>query len=182
MSVSPTKKTHEKSHVVLAIYPHGKGIAYACMSTPTTMIESGQRFFHPICNRKCRKRAQNVLRYFCPDIVILEDEVSDIAFKRDRVTRLLGEIKHDAEELNLRVVQYKREHIREVFGQFGASTKHEIATKIAKWLPEYTKRVPKVRDICGSESSAMGEFDAISLAYTHFYLNMSDYSHESNTH
>jgi hypothetical protein len=67
-------------------------------------------------------------------------------------------------------IHYKREHIREAFSQFEATTKHEIATKIGEWLPEYANRVPKVRDICGSESHAMGEFDAISLAYTHFYL------------
>lgn len=170
MTAYATKKTHEKSHVVLALYPHGKGIAYACMSTPTEVIESGQRFFHPICNRKCLKQAQNVLRHFQPDIVVLEDNESKISFKRDRIIKLLVNIKHDAESLNLRVVHYKREHIREVFMQFEATTKHEIAHKIASWLPKYAKRVPKVRDICGSESHMMGEFDAISLAYTHFYL------------
>lgn len=170
MNDSKTKTTPEKSNVVLAIYPHGKGIAYACMSTPKKVIESGQYFFHPICNRRCRSRAQYVLDHFQPDIVVLEDSESNISFKRARIIKLLQHVKQDAEKLNLRVVQYKREQIRDVFSEFGAITKNEIATKIAEWLPEYTDRVPKVRDIGGSESHTMWEFDAISLAYTHFYL------------
>jgi len=155
--------------VVLALYPHRKGIAYACMKSPTSMIES-KRYYLPALKSEYLNKSRQLLQYFCPDVVILEDYTCRLSRKHKRVIRLIDDIVLQAKELDLNVSQYKREQIQDVFRQFGASTKNDIAQTIANWLPEYKKILPKPRNFYNPESSMQDEFDAISLAYTHYFL------------
>lgn len=164
-----TKTTNEVS-VVLALYPHSKGLAYAVMDNPSRVIESKVRFFLKCSDDKRLQGIQNLLSYYHPDVVILKDESDPINHRQKRTRELIMTIEHEARTRNLSIAKYSREQIREAFDQFGAKTKYEICSKIAEWLPEYEPKVPRERQVWGSESPAMSEFDSLSLAYTHYYL------------
>lgn len=162
-------KTTENT-VVLALYPHRKGIAYACMESPTSMIES-RRFYLPALRSEYLNKSRQVLQHFCPDVVILEDYECRLSRKQKRIQRMIDDIERQAKELDLHVSRYGREQIQDVFRQFGAVSKNDIAQTIAKWLPEYKSIVPKPREFQQPESSKQPEFDAISLAYAHYFLS-----------
>lgn len=161
-------KTTTQNAVVLALYPHRKGIAYACMESPTSVIES-RRYYLPALRSEYLNKSRQVLQYFCPDVVILEDYTCRLSRKQKRIQRMIDEIKQQARELDLHVSHYKREEIQNVFSQFGGTSKYDIAQTIARWLPEYKNEVPRPRQIYESASSKQDEFDAISLALTHYF-------------
>jgi hypothetical protein len=60
--------------------------------------------------------------------------------------------------------------MRDVFEQFGAKSKYEIANKIVTWFPQLVSRAPKIRKPWMDEDYNMGIFDALALAITHKYL------------
>jgi len=164
-----TKKTQTGRPVVLAFYLNSKGIAYGFVDSPSLGIESGYKTYKPISSRRCLRQAQVYLEYFKPDIVLLEDTESHVSYKRNRIKNLIEDIAIAAENQHLKVTRYTREDIRKEFEPFSAITKYEIAKQIASWHSEYEDRLPKIRKLYTSESYSMAEFDALSLAYTHYY-------------
>lgn len=105
-----------------------------------------------------------------PDLVILENDDSRLCTKSERVIQLLGNIEQEAKTLNLTTYKYSREDIRNAFSPFGVVSRHQIASKIVEWFPEYEERLPALPKIFESLSTKIDEFDAISLAYTHYYF------------
>ena len=67
--------------------------------------------------------------------------------------------------------EYSHEQIQFVFEQFKARTKHEIASIITEWLPQFKSKMPPIRKPWMCEDYHMGMFDALALAITHFYLS-----------
>ena len=63
-----------------------------------------------------------------------------------------------------------REHIQNVFEQFGKTTKYGIAVAIVEWFPKLKPQLPRPWKLGHSEQHHQGMFDAISLGITHYYL------------
>ena len=85
--------------------------------------------------------------------------------------QLVEQIAAYAVEEGLPVVKYSRDQIREVFEQFGAVTKYEIAQLLLTEFKELEQRTPRKRTLWVAEDRNMAIFDALSLAMTWFYLN-----------
>jgi hypothetical protein len=68
------------------------------------------------------------------------------------------------------VSSYSRIEIKEVFSNFNAQTKFEIAYVIARWLPQSNNKLPHYRKAWMAESYWQGMFDAMSLVLTKYYL------------
>lgn len=156
--------------ITFAIYPNTRGFGFVCLEKSRQLIDYGIVTIRPICNRKVIKRARKFMEYYKPDLVIIQDHECKFTRASKRVIRVLDAIANHAEDKELKVYRYKREQIRDTFSQFSATTKFEIAQILCKEHKELEHRIPKPTKLWMSEDYNMGIFDALSLAYTHYYL------------
>lgn len=159
------------SNVLYAVYPNANGFGFVYMDSPRTLLDFGVVRINPISNSKVLERIKKSLDYFRPTIVILLDPEGKSSRTGKRVRKLINLIVAYAEGEKLPVVQYSRDQIKEVFEQFGATTKYEISQVILKEFKELEPRAPKRRLLWTSEHHHMATYDALSLALTWFYLN-----------
>lgn len=156
-------------HVSLGIYANLRGIAFACMEMPDTLLDSGICSPRPYDTDKLLARVEKLLNFYSPSVVVLRDanKVDSI-----RMRNLINRITECAIERGISVHQYAREQTKQVFTRFGATTKQEIADCIIReWLPELSIRRPKPRGIWEPEDYYMGVFDSLALIMTHEFIH-----------
>lgn len=156
--------------ITFAIYPNTRGFGFVCLEKSRQLLDFGIVTIRPICNRKVMKRARKFIDYYQPDLVILQDHRCKYTRPNKRVIRVLDNIALYAQKRDLEIHKYTREQIRDIFSQFKATTKFEIAQILCKEHTELAPRIPKPKKLWMSEDYNMGIFDALSLAYTHYYL------------
>lgn len=154
---------------VLAFYPASKGIGFACVDIPQSLLDAGIISIKPFSHQKATERLKKYIEFFRPKIVILRDE-SSVCNSSTRIQALICAVRDFAKEQQIPRFEYSREQIRQTFEQFGATRKYDIALKITEWFPELADRTPKIRGKWRDEDYNMALFDAISLAVTHEYL------------
>lgn len=160
-----------KNKVVFAVYPNANGFGFVYMENARKLLDYGAVRINPISNRKVLEKIKRALEYFRPSIVILLDPEGKYSRTGNRVKGLVKKIEALAAELILPVVRYSRDQIKDVFEQFGATTKYDISQVLLKEFTELETRSPKQRSLWTSEDRNMAIFDALSLALTWFYLN-----------
>jgi hypothetical protein len=104
--------------------------------------------------------------------VIIQDPDGYTSRSGRRVHRLIDKIIVLANEEKSKVVLYSRDQIRDVFEQFGAVTKYEIAKVLLTEFKELELLEPKKRKTWQSESHNMPIFDALSLGLTWFWIEV----------
>ena len=159
------------NNIVFSFYPNANGFGFVDMDSPRKLLDFGAVRINPISNRKVIERIKRAFDYFRPSIVIVLDPEGKTSRTGNRVRRLITRIVAYAEEEKLSVVQYSRDQIKDVFEQFGATTKYDISQVLLKEFKELETRKPKRRELWTSEDHHMAIFDALSLALTWFYLN-----------
>lgn len=161
----------QMNNIVYALYPNANGFGFVYLDSPRNLLDFGAVRINPISNRKVLKRIKKSFDYLRPSIVIIQDPEGRASRVGRRVHRLIDKIIKLATEEKLKVVQYSRDQVRDVFKQFGAVTKYEIAKVLLTEFKELELREPKKRKPWESESHSMPIFDALSLALTWYYLN-----------
>ena len=153
---------------IMAIYPNGRGFGFALMTSAKEPIDCRSLELSSKSQKKYIKRIRNLLTYYRPTLLIIED-IKD-AKKSKRIEELQEGIQSLTSELNLKVARYSRTQTKEVFASFNAHTRYEIAKCIYDWFPNMGLRLPKVKKVWESDDFDMGGYDALSLALTHYYL------------
>ena len=160
-----------KQQPLLAICPNTRGFGYALMQDPQTIISYGVVSVTPLCNRRLIKRAKRILDIYEPSLIILEN-VDDIHSRKGRRTRrFMSRLRALFHKLDITIHSHSREHIKDVFRQFGVTTKFGIAKRLSEWFEELEIDMPAYRKPWQAEQYTMGMFDALSLAITHYYLH-----------
>lgn len=154
--------------VILALYPNARGLGYACIEMPQRLLDYGVITVRPKSTEKLLPRIQKFIDFFQPRIVVIRED-DGRRYKLNRLKKVVSAIESVAVERNITVHHYSREDIKQVFAQFGNTTKYEIALKIVEWFPELTHKTPKLRKAWMDEDYNMGIFDALSLAIAHAY-------------
>lgn len=161
----------QRRNIVYALYPNANGFGFVYLDSPRNLLDYGAVRINPISNRKVLERIKRSFEYLRPSIVIIQDPEGTASRVGRRVRRLIDKIIVLATEENLKVVQYSRDQVRDVFEQFGAVTKYEIAKVLLTEFKELELREPKKRKTWESESHNMPIFDALSLALTWYWIN-----------
>ena len=156
------------SQAIMAIYPNGRGFGFALMASPKDPIDARTLEVAGTSHKKYLKRIRDLLTYYKPTVLIVEDP--ETSQKSKRITKLIISIANLSKELDLPIKKYSREQIKEVFASFNVSTRFEIASCIHDWFPNMGLRLPRVKKIWESEDFTMAAYDALSLALTHYYL------------
>lgn len=160
-----------KSKLVVALYPNKIGFGYCVMENPRKLIDYGSIKITPINNKKVMFRIKKLVDFMLPSFIILQNPNGKHNRTGKRTQRLIGTTKQYAKENNLKLVQYSRDDIRNVFEQFGKKSKYEISHFLVTEFKELKVRAPKIRKVWEGEEHRMAVFDALSLAITHYYLN-----------
>jgi len=160
----------QRKNIVYAIYPNANGFGFVYLDSPRNLLDYGAVRINPISNRKVLERIKKSFDYLKPSIVIIQDPDGNATRSGRRVHRLIDKIIALANEEKLKVVLYSRDQIRDVFEQFGAVTKYDIAKVLLTEFKELELREPKKRKTWESESHNMPIFDALSLALTHYWV------------
>lgn len=164
-----SKKKQNKTPVVLAIYPNFRGFGYSVHEKALKVIDTQVISIRPISNAVALKRIKEIIDYYVPEIVVLEDYKGVGSRKSKRVQKLIDTISKYGEKKNLTVKAYSRADIRFTFSNFNAHTKHEIAAVITENVPFMKNRIMKKRKTTETEKYMASSFDAVSLGITHYY-------------
>jgi Holliday junction resolvasome RuvABC endonuclease subunit len=162
---------NKKEQLVLALYPNAIGFGYAVMTNALDVLVSQVVNIRPISNKHTLRRIKEIINYYQPQIVIIEDYRGIGSRKSKRIKRVIDMICTYANQQHLKICKYSRSNIRYVFSNFNAHTKHEIACVIAGNVKNMERKLREPRKINESEKYVAGAFDAVSLGVTHFYLN-----------
>ncbi|MCU7867428.1 MAG: hypothetical protein KZQ98_02695 [Candidatus Thiodiazotropha sp. (ex Lucinoma borealis)] len=114
------------------------------------------------------EKFEKLLAFYAPVTVVLEH--SGESQRGQKAKTLINQLATVAKKHGIAVHRYSRTAVQDVFAQFNATTKYEIAKTICTWLPALAPRMPHFRRPWMSEDYRMGIFDAIALALTHYYV------------
>ncbi|MBK8296862.1 MAG: hypothetical protein IPK91_06200 [Saprospiraceae bacterium] len=161
---------NEKSKIVYAIYPNANGFGFVYMSGPRKLIDYGIVRMNPICNFRLLDKIKDSITYFKPMVLILLDPEGKSSRTGNRIRSLISRITAFAKNENLHVAHISRDEIRDVFENFGVTSKFEISQWLLTEFKELETRRPKKRKLWTSEDRNTGLFDALSLAMAWFYM------------
>jgi Holliday junction resolvasome RuvABC endonuclease subunit len=159
-----------KQRRVLAIDPTTKGFGFAVMEGPESLIDWGVKEVKDNKDACCLKQIANLIVHYEPDVIVVEDYAAKGCRRCQRVRLLIRDTFKLALEKKIKIHSVSRRAVRAAFSQFGAHTKHEIASAIVKRFPELAPRQPPYRKPWMSEDDRMSIFDAVALALTFFYF------------
>lgn len=152
---------------IIAIHPNTMGFGYVAINEKGEILDYGMISVRPIRNDKCLNKIRDMLLYYQPEILILEDYRN--SNKSERIKKLLKSI--STENDNLKIFRYSKEQIKNTFEVFGARNKYEISKKISEAYPQLKSKLPEKRRLWEPENYYQGIFDAMALVLTHHYLN-----------
>ena len=162
------KKQTQCQQTVLAIALSTDGVGYALFEGPRKFVDWQIHRIRADRNKKSLMRVEILFERCQPDILIIEDYAGAGSSRRTRIRRLIRSIKHRANKQVIETRQFSRGQLRNCFAPFGASTKHEIATKITAWFPELKPILPAKPKPWIPERPAMMVFDAVAMAIAYY--------------
>lgn len=159
------------NNLILALYPNTHGIGFVLCENEKNIIDFGLKINKRNDPKKFTKIVDTLFELTKPNIVILRSgKKNDQNNVSSRIQQNIQSIIETAHKLNLKVFEYNRGQIKDVFSIFDAPTKHEITQKLIKWYPQLRTRGFEKRKAYDSENYHMAVFDAFSLLIVHFYL------------
>jgi hypothetical protein len=169
MTMSKQLKKYQ-SGLIMAIYPNSVGFGLAVMKNAVD-LELAQVVSvkpRPVSNEKVMEKIREKIAYYEPDTIVVKE--FDPTSKHKRTLKLQKKIVDFLKGRSIKYSLYSRADIRFAFSNFNAHTKHEIATTIAKHIPQMKKVLMNKRRCYEGEAYITGAFDAVSLGITHFYM------------
>lgn len=153
---------------LIAVYPNTTGFGHVILNEKGEILDFGITSIRPVKNEKCLEKIIEVVTYFQPSILILEDYEKSV--KSERVKELIKEISNCVTK-GIKVFKYTRVQVKDTFELFGARNKYEISQKISEIYPELKTKLPNKRKPWEPENYYQGLFDAMALVLTYQYLN-----------
>jgi hypothetical protein len=161
--------------LVLAIYPQSRGFAFIPFEGWLSPMNWGIHEAHgPRKNAWCLNKINALLDLYMPGIVVLQDMSDRGARRAPRIQQLNDRIAELADRRGMAVQKHSRARVLDYFTAVGATTKQNIAERIAKQVPALERYVPPARKPWMSEDPRMGIFDAAALAWMYFHEREGD--------
>ena len=167
----PTKQFES---FVLAIYPSTRGFAFVVFEGPESPFDWGTKEFRGL-RRSARtlEAIAALIERYRPDAIVIEDFTEKGSRRSLRIRNLYRSLIHLGQTECIDVSRYSKVQVRHCFGSVGATTKYEIATAIARQIPAFGHRLPRLRKIWMSEDARQNLFDAAALGLTHYAISPS---------
>jgi hypothetical protein len=147
---------------VVAVDPTHTGFGYVVFEGPNFLVDWGVRRVTGEKNRSCAKAVSQLIDWYRPEVLLLED--SKKCRRGQRVQQLILTLAAHAKQTRLKVRLISRSMVRRQFGRMGPSTNFAIAKALAERFPELAERLPPERKPWMSEDRRMAIFDAAAFA------------------
>jgi len=109
-----------------------------------------------------------ILKTYSPYAVIIRGVTDTAANPRRRKVAMA--IRRRAKKYSMDIISIGDAAIRSYFGRHGATTKYQIAQRVATMLPELAWKLPRNRKPWESEHYRMSIFDAAAIVIAHLEL------------
>jgi len=119
-------------------------------------------------------RLQRIVQTYKPSAIILRTSQSNKPAPQKKV--LLQAIKRVGKQHNLTTFRISHSALRRYFLDYQATTKHEIASTVARLLPELAWQLPRKRRAWESEHYRMAIFDAAAGVVVHTYVAQTEFT------
>jgi hypothetical protein len=150
---------------VLSIDPTHRGFGYVVLEGPERLIDWGVRHVQGSKNKASIQAASDLISFYHPQILVLEDVSSKDCRRRKRVRDLIEALDRLGRNRGLSVRRIAQAKVKRTFA---VSNKAQMARAIAARFPELSSCVPPERKPWMSEDLRMAIFDAAAFALTHF--------------
>lgn len=151
----------------VALDPTSHGFGFVVLEEPTNLIDWGHANVRPCTKNRCLARIAEMLAWYDPSSVVIEDWKNKSSRRRQRVSDLLAEVSRFVAQSDARVARVSRQNVLNTFSVHGAFTKDEIARIVVSHFPELEPKLPPPRKIWMSEDERMSIFDAAAFLLTH---------------
>lgn len=166
--------THQFDSFVLAIYPSARGFAFVVFEGPESPFDWGTKEFRgQKRNARTLEAIAALIARYRPDALVIEEFCEQGSRRSLRIRRLYRSLIDLAQTECIDIVRCTKAQVRHCFGSVDTPTKYEIATAIARQIPAFGHRLPRLRKIWMSEDARQNLFDAAALALTHYAINPS---------
>jgi GNAT superfamily N-acetyltransferase len=160
-----------EARLVLAVFPSARGFGFAAFEGSQSLIDWGTRRIAGDKNAVSLDKIEELLEFYGPDTLVLEDYRGDGSRRARRIEELIESAEKLARHKRVGLQTYSRGEIRKSFALYGAVNKYQVAQVIAKKFPELGHHLPPPRKIWISEDPRMRIFDAAALAFTFFHTS-----------
>jgi hypothetical protein len=153
--------------MVLAIQPTCRGFGYAVLElAEDRLIDSGLRQVPAAeMEQRALPKVAQLIEYFAPSIVIVEDTRHPNCRRRGRAPSLIDGIMEVAETMNVAIGRVPGITVRKYYRELGGRNKSEIAKLVAERFPELRSVLPPPRNkIWLPPNERMTIFDSIAFA------------------
>ncbi len=149
---------------IVSINPTSHGFGFAVFEDEATLVDWGHAHVRPAAHSKCMERMAELLSWYSPQVLIVEDTQDKLSRRGERVKALIQDIASFADRSRLKVVQIPTTLVNTTFSLSGYINKMDIAQIIATHYPELKFQVPPPRRLWMSEDERMSIFSAVALA------------------
>lgn len=154
---------------ILAIDPTHRGFGYVVFEGPERLIDWGVRNIQGPKNRASIQAASDLISFYRPQILVLEDTVSKPCQRRKRVQILIAGLDELGRSRGITVRKLSMQKVKKTFLPFGIRNKNQMARFIAARFPELARYVPAERKPWMSEDLRMAIFDAAAMTLALFH-------------
>lgn len=149
---------------ILALDPIDRGVGFAVLEGPDRLVDWGiKRVAGRNVNAGCIAAVVRLLRWYEPEVVVLQDCATRCARRRDRIRVLVHDLGDLATRFRARPVHVPWSRVRQLFGGRPDATKEEIARRLAMHFPELARVVPPHRKPWMTLDVRLGIFGAVAL-------------------
>jgi hypothetical protein len=156
--------TSSQHTIILGISPSARGLGFAILEAPGTLIDWGVKSVSGGKNAGAFTKVSELISHYQPDSIAIEDIPQKTPGRARRVKTLNEQIVSIAKTSAVNIALLSRQQIRTFFFVHGVGTKHALAELLAKRFPEeLASRLPPKRQPWMSEDYRIGIFEAVAL-------------------
>ena len=154
---------------MLSVYPIASGFAFILFEGPLAPYEWGIRY----ASKKTKRgdtfaQIKKIIEEYRPITLVIEDTKEKGSRRGDNTRLLYRKLSSFAEAEYLEVIAYTKENIKRCFASVRLTTKHNIASAIAREIPVFINQLPEKRKCWEAVDRKQALFDAAALAITHY--------------
>jgi hypothetical protein len=158
----------------LGVSVHPRSFGFVIIENGSVLDTGVRSCWTPEFEDCLRSRLERIVQTYKPSALILRESESNNPGPQKKV--LLQAIKRVGEHHNLTTFRISRSTLRHYFLGYNATTKHEIASTMARLLPELAWQLPRKRKPWESEHYRMAIFDAAAGVVVHAFVAPTEFT------
>jgi hypothetical protein len=149
---------------LLALEVRPQKFGFAVFDAPIGLLDWGSRNYRGLIAERqtaLRKHIADLMERYAPSKVVTRSRRGFSKKAEEAICAALHVIRAEAGLRSIKVQSLSTQEIRRFFANNRCTTKHQIASLLAKWFEELSSRIPPRRKPWHSEAYVTSMFDAV---------------------